>query len=271
MVGVPGVAERRVPARWRRSGVNVVLISQASSEHTICFGVRSADAARGGRGDPAGVPVRVPRAVDAASTCSGDQAILAVVGEGMKGRPGVAGKVFDSLGRQNINISAIAQGASERNISCVIDASQQVRALNAIHQGFFETQQAAGAGDDRRRQRRRRGAAAAASSSGAICCRRASTSRVVGAREQQAVRRRRRTASTWRAGRRRCARRAERMDAAAFARADRRDGADQRGAGRLHGRARRSSTPIRRSSTPTCTSSRRTSGRTRCRGAATRR
>ncbi len=68
-----------------------------------------------------------------------DQAILAVVGEGMKGRPGVAGKVFDSLGRQNINISAIAQGASERNISCVIDASQQVRALNAIHQGFFET------------------------------------------------------------------------------------------------------------------------------------
>ena len=57
----------------------------------------------------------------------------------MKGRPGVAGKVFESLGRQNINISAIAQGASERNISCVIDASQQVRALNAIHQGFFET------------------------------------------------------------------------------------------------------------------------------------
>ena len=69
----------------------------------------------------------------------GDQAILAVVGEGMKGHPGVAGKVFDSLGRQNINISAIAQGGSERNISCVIDAPQQGRALNAIHQGFFET------------------------------------------------------------------------------------------------------------------------------------
>jgi aspartokinase/homoserine dehydrogenase 1 len=68
-----------------------------------------------------------------------DQAILAVVGEGMKGRPGVAGKLFDSLGRQNINISAIAQGASERNISCVIDAPRQTRALNAIHQAFFET------------------------------------------------------------------------------------------------------------------------------------
>ena len=67
-----------------------------------------------------------------------DQAIVAVVGDGMKGRPGVAGKVFGALGRHNINISAIAQGASERNISCVIDAAQQVRALNVIHQAFFE-------------------------------------------------------------------------------------------------------------------------------------
>jgi bifunctional aspartokinase / homoserine dehydrogenase 1 len=137
MVGVPGVAERVFGTLAARR-VSVVLISQASSEHTICLGVRSADAAA---------------AVDAIQKefqfefneqllevdVRGDQAILAVVGEGMKGRPGVAGKVFESLGRQNINISAIAQGASERNISCVIDASQQVRALNAIHQGFFET------------------------------------------------------------------------------------------------------------------------------------
>jgi aspartokinase/homoserine dehydrogenase 1 len=137
MVGVPGVAGR-VFGTLASKGVNVVLISQASSEHTICFSVRSVD---------------VTRAVEALQQefqfefhaqsmqvdVRDDQAILAVVGEGMKGRPGVAGKVFDSLGRQNINISAIAQGASERNISCVIDASQQVRALNAIHQGFFET------------------------------------------------------------------------------------------------------------------------------------
>jgi bifunctional aspartokinase / homoserine dehydrogenase 1 len=137
MVGVPGVAERVFGTLAARK-VSVVLISQASSEHTICLGVRSADAAA---------------AVDAIRKefqfefneqllevdVRSDQAILAVVGEGMKGRPGVAGKVFDSLGRQNINISAIAQGASERNISCVIDAAQQVRALNAIHQAFFET------------------------------------------------------------------------------------------------------------------------------------
>ena len=137
MVGVPGIAERlfRTLAAAR---VNIILISQASSEHTICFAVRGADASRGidaieqefrhEVGDRLMLVEHKP-----------DQAILAVVGEGMKGRPGVAGKLFDSLGRNNININAIAQGASERNISCVIDASVQARALNAIHQAFFET------------------------------------------------------------------------------------------------------------------------------------
>src|SRR5205823_7907510 len=60
-------------------------------------------------------------------------------GEGMKGRPGVSGKLFDALGRNNINVNAIAQGASERNISCVIDEAQQGRALNTIHQALFES------------------------------------------------------------------------------------------------------------------------------------
>ena len=136
MVGVPGVAERLFRALASRR-VSVVITSQASSEHTICFGVRSADVAA------AVGAIRhefqfefheQSMRVDVKD----QQAILAVVGEGMKGRPGVAGKVFEALGRQNINISAIAQGGSERNISCVIDAPQQGRALNAIHQGFFE-------------------------------------------------------------------------------------------------------------------------------------
>jgi aspartokinase/homoserine dehydrogenase 1 len=137
MVGVPGVAGR-VFGTLAAKGVNVVLISQASSEHTICFSVRSADTARAVEAIRQEFQYEF-HAESMQIDVRADQAILAVVGEGMKGRPGVAGKVFDSLGRQNINISAIAQGASERNISCVIDASQQVRALNAIHQGFFET------------------------------------------------------------------------------------------------------------------------------------
>jgi aspartokinase/homoserine dehydrogenase 1 len=137
MVGVPGVAERVFRTLAARR-VNVVLISQASSEHTICLGVQSGDAQSAVAAIAQEFQFEFHEQLMQVDV-KDDQAILAVVGEGMKGRPGVAGKVFESLGRQNINISAIAQGASERNISCVIDASQQVRALNAIHQGFFET------------------------------------------------------------------------------------------------------------------------------------
>jgi aspartokinase/homoserine dehydrogenase 1 len=137
MVGVPGVAERLFRALAHRR-VNVILISQASSEHTICFGVRTADAARAVGAIEQEFQFEL-RELLMEVDVKREQAIVAVVGEGMKGRPGVAGKVFDSLGRQNINISAIAQGASERNISCVIDSADQIRALNAIHQGFFET------------------------------------------------------------------------------------------------------------------------------------
>jgi aspartokinase/homoserine dehydrogenase 1 len=136
MVGVPGIAERlfRTLAAKR---VNIILISQASSEHTICFAVRDVDAARGIEAIAQEFPHEV-RDKLMMTDHRKDQAILAVVGEGMKGRPGIAGKLFDSLGRNNININAIAQGASERNISCVIDAAHQGRALNAIHQAFFE-------------------------------------------------------------------------------------------------------------------------------------
>jgi aspartokinase/homoserine dehydrogenase 1 len=137
MVGVPGIAERlfRALASHR---VNVILISQASSEHTICFAVRDADSAM------AIAAVREEFRFELHHGLTSldekiNQAIVAVVGEGMKGRPGVSGKVFGALGRHNINISAIAQGASERNISCVIDAAQQIRALNVIHEAFFET------------------------------------------------------------------------------------------------------------------------------------
>jgi bifunctional aspartokinase / homoserine dehydrogenase 1 len=136
MVGVPGTAERLFRTLARR-GVNVVLISQASSEHTICFAVRQGDAAAAI--ETIGKEFRFE--LESGMTRidhSPAQAVVAVVGDGMKGHPGVSGKLFGALGRHNININAIAQGASERNISCVIDAAQQVRALNVIHQAFFE-------------------------------------------------------------------------------------------------------------------------------------
>jgi aspartokinase/homoserine dehydrogenase 1 len=136
MVGVPGIAERLFRALASRR-VNVILISQASSEHTICFAVSTTDAAVALEAVQHEFRFELQHELTALDERP-NQAIIAVVGDGMKGRPGVAGKVFGALGRHNINISAIAQGASERNISCVVDTAQQTRALNVIHQAFFE-------------------------------------------------------------------------------------------------------------------------------------
>ena len=136
MVGVPGIAERLFRALASRA-VNVILISQASSEHTICFAVRASDAPAAVAAVQQEFRFEFQHALTALDEKRG-QAIVAVVGDGMKGHPGVSGKLFGALGRRNINISAIAQGASERNISFVVDAPQQTRALNIIHQSFFE-------------------------------------------------------------------------------------------------------------------------------------
>src|SRR5919106_1628623 len=136
MVGVPGIAERLFGALASR-GVNVILISQASSEHTICFAVRAIDTSAAVAAVHQEFRFELQHRLTSLDE-KPNQAIIAVVGDEMKGHPGVSGKVFGALGRHNINISAIAQGASERNISCVIDVAQQARALNIIHQAFFE-------------------------------------------------------------------------------------------------------------------------------------
>jgi aspartokinase/homoserine dehydrogenase 1 len=136
MVGVPGTAERLFRALAAAS-VNVILISQASSEHTICFAVAASDAAAAGKAVRAEFRLELQQSLTTLDE-KRDQTVIAVVGEGMKGHPGVSGAVFGALGRHNINISAIAQGASERNISFVIDTADQGRALNVIHQAFFE-------------------------------------------------------------------------------------------------------------------------------------
>jgi aspartokinase/homoserine dehydrogenase 1 len=136
MIGVSGTAERLFRA-LASQGVDVI-ISQASSEHTICVAVNRSDAATAVQAIAQEFRFELHRGLIALDE-KPDQAIIAVIGEGMKGRPDVAGRVFGALGRHNISISAIAQGASQRNISWVVDASQQSRAVNVIHQGFFET------------------------------------------------------------------------------------------------------------------------------------
>lgn len=136
MIGVPGTADRMFGA-LKDAGVSVTLISQASSEHSICVAVPSGLAA---------LAIRVIREAFAAELDSGqiasvdvddEQSIVAVVGDGMAGTPGLAAKFLGNLGRTGINVRAIAQGSSERNISVVVDSTDVTRALRAVHSGFY--------------------------------------------------------------------------------------------------------------------------------------
>ncbi len=136
MIGVPGTAHRLFGA-LRDHGISVILISQGSSEHSICFAIPEGEAAR------AEAVVRQAfdrelregqiQSVEVDVGCS----ILAVVGDGMAGSHGVAAKVFGALGSAGVSVRAIAQGASERNISAVIDGKHSSRALRSVHSSFY--------------------------------------------------------------------------------------------------------------------------------------
>ncbi len=136
MIGVPGTADRLFGA-LREAEVSVMLISQGSSEHSICFAVReeSADDVRKlvERAFAAELMQGQVQRVEVKKGCG----ILAVVGDDMAGMPGSAGRFFGTLGNAGINVRAIAQGASERNISAVIDAKDMTRALRAVHSSFY--------------------------------------------------------------------------------------------------------------------------------------
>ncbi len=137
MVGIPGFS-MRLFAALARERINVVLITQSSSEHSICVGVSAQDAAS------AQVAVDEEFATEIAVgrieplRPETDLAIVALVGENMKDHPGISGKLFGALGQNGVNIRAIAQGASEKNISTVIRAADVRKAINVLHEAFFE-------------------------------------------------------------------------------------------------------------------------------------
>jgi aspartokinase/homoserine dehydrogenase 1 len=136
MIGVPGTAERAFQA-LKAAGVSVVMISQGSSEHSICCVIQERDA----EGARKAVRAAFQRELDAKIlhdvTVANGVAALAVVGDGMAGTKGVAARLFSSLSRAGINVRVIAQGSSERNISVAIDAADARRALRAVHAGFY--------------------------------------------------------------------------------------------------------------------------------------
>lgn len=140
MMGVPGISERLFGA-LRQAGVSVVMISQGSSEHSICFAVPETQAVTAeeavGNAFAGERQLGLVQDLELTPGCT----ILAAVGDGMSGTPGIAARFFGALTRAGVNVRAIAQGSSERNISVVIDGADASRALRAAHAGFYLSRQ----------------------------------------------------------------------------------------------------------------------------------
>ena len=137
MVGVPGVSKTLFET-LAADQINVILITQSSSEHSICVAVDVLDVEQAKESLDASFqneinagklePVKIERGLS----------IVALVGDKMKSHPGISGKMFSVLGRNGINVRAIAQGSSEKNISAVIAFADVQKAVNVLHEAFFE-------------------------------------------------------------------------------------------------------------------------------------
>jgi aspartokinase/homoserine dehydrogenase 1 len=136
MVGVTGVAMRVFKALASNT-LNVILITQASSEHTICIAVEPEQAERACELIDQEFLLEIETGRVEKTIIERDLSIVSIVGENMRHTPGVSGKAFGALGRNGINIAAIAQGSSELNISVVIERRNEKKALNALHDGLF--------------------------------------------------------------------------------------------------------------------------------------
>jgi|TARA_B100001250_G_scaffold414419_1_gene452680 aspartokinase/homoserine dehydrogenase 1 len=136
MIGVSGTADRLFGA-LREAGISVILISQGSSEHSICFAVdqKYCNDVKQIVSNAFSLELKEGQIqkVEIQDSCG----IIAIVGDGMTGFAGVAGRFFSTLGNSSINVKAIAQGASERNISAVIDSNDMSKALRAVHGNFY--------------------------------------------------------------------------------------------------------------------------------------
>ncbi len=136
MIGVPGTAHRLFGA-LREEGISVILISQGSSEHSICCAIPQVEGERAATVIRRAFERELVEGQIQSVEIDPELAILAIVGDGMAGTPGVAAKVFNALGTAGVNVRAIAQGASERNISVVVEGRFATRALRAAHAGLY--------------------------------------------------------------------------------------------------------------------------------------
>ena len=138
MVGVPGISARIFSA-LARVKVNVMMISQASSEHNVCVVIPQKDCGRGLAELRSEFEVDIAKKIVDDIKLQENVSIVAVVGEGMKGMRGIAGKTFTAVANASVNIVAIAQGSSELNISLVVEQAEVHKTVQAIHDAFHLT------------------------------------------------------------------------------------------------------------------------------------
>ena len=139
MVGITGFSKRFFEA-LSDNNINVIMITQASSEHSICIAVKEEEELEAKKALDKKFAFEISNNKLAPAQIEKNMVNIAVVGEKMKDHQGISGKLFSSLGANNINIRAIAQGASERNISIIIDQKNVTKAINTLHESFFEAQ-----------------------------------------------------------------------------------------------------------------------------------
>jgi bifunctional aspartokinase / homoserine dehydrogenase 1 len=137
MIGVAGSSKRLFEV-LSNENINVIFITQASSEHSICIGILNQEADKAKVAIDKSFELEINQQKIDPCIVEKDLCIIALVGENMKNHQGLSGKMFSTLGKNNVNIRAIAQGASERNISAVIDKKDVNKALNTLHERFFE-------------------------------------------------------------------------------------------------------------------------------------
>ncbi len=137
IVGVSGSSKRLFEV-LSIENINVIFITQASSEHSICIGILNSDAENAEKAINKAFELEIAQGKIDKCIVEKDLCIVALVGENMKNHQGISGKMFSTLGKNNVNIRAIAQGASERNISVVINEKDVKKALNTLHERFFE-------------------------------------------------------------------------------------------------------------------------------------
>ena len=137
MIGVSGSSKRLFEVLSNKN-INVIFITQASSEHSICIGILNSDADVAEDSINKAFEVEISQNKVEPCIVEKNLCIIALVGENMKNHQGLSGRMFSTLGKNNVNIRAIAQGASERNISAVINERDVKKALNTLHENFFE-------------------------------------------------------------------------------------------------------------------------------------